>query len=177
LAIALIAAGCSGSTSGSPYSSAPYGSAGERLERRRRRGQGRRRELAARSHRRQQQGRTLYLFEKDKKRRSACYGQSATYWLPLLSHGKPLARSGVKQSLLGTTRRANSAEQVTSAVRGFQNPGSAYRADGCPGLRRGGRRLKPKRPFLGLLGWNSDGTKGRNRSQTFVQPRRENGLN
>jgi len=58
-------------------------------------------------------GHTLYLFEKDKNRRSACYGPCATYWPPLLTHGKPIARAGAKQSLLGTTRRANGSQQVT----------------------------------------------------------------
>jgi predicted lipoprotein with Yx(FWY)xxD motif len=60
-------------------------------------------------------GRTLYLFEKDKNRRSACYGACATYWPPLLTHGKPVARAGVKKSLLGTTRRSNGSTQVTYA--------------------------------------------------------------
>src|SRR5213076_1808584 len=58
-------------------------------------------------------GRTLYLFEKDGNRRSACYGQCATFWPPLLTHAKPVARAGAKQSLLGTTRRANGSQQVT----------------------------------------------------------------
>jgi len=60
-------------------------------------------------------GRTLYLFEKDRNHRSACYGPCATYWPPLLSRGKPVARAGAKQSLLGTTRRANGSKQVTYA--------------------------------------------------------------
>jgi len=58
-------------------------------------------------------GHTLYLFEKDKNRRSACYGPCATYWPPLLTRGKPVARAGAKRSLLGTTRRANGSQQVT----------------------------------------------------------------
>jgi predicted lipoprotein with Yx(FWY)xxD motif len=58
-------------------------------------------------------GRTLYLFEKDKNRRSACHGQCATYWPPLLTNGKPAARAGAKQALLGTTRRADGSKQVT----------------------------------------------------------------
>src|SRR5829696_2584852 len=60
-------------------------------------------------------GRTLYLFEKDKNRHSACFGQCATYWPPLLTHGKPVARVGARQSLLGMTRRANGSRQVTYA--------------------------------------------------------------
>ena len=116
LAIALIAAGCGGSTSGSSYSSAPDGSA-----------------VAASAPTRiaaarlgvastplgrvvvDSKGRTLYLFEKDRNRRSACYGQCATFWPPLLTHGKPVARAGARQILLGTTRRANGSQQVTYA--------------------------------------------------------------
>jgi predicted lipoprotein with Yx(FWY)xxD motif len=60
-------------------------------------------------------GRTLYLFEKDKRGRSACAGTCATYWPPLLAHGKPTAGAGAKRSLLATTRRANGTRQVTYA--------------------------------------------------------------
>ena len=60
-------------------------------------------------------GRTLYLFEKDRNRRSACYGQCATFWPPLLTHGKPAARAGARKSLLGTTRQANGSQQGTYA--------------------------------------------------------------
>jgi predicted lipoprotein with Yx(FWY)xxD motif len=60
-------------------------------------------------------GRTLYLFEKDKRGRSACSGLCATYWPPLLTRGKPLAMGGVKRSLLGTIRRSDGQRQVTLA--------------------------------------------------------------
>ena len=60
-------------------------------------------------------GRTLYLFEKDKRGRSACAGTCATYWPPLLAHGKPTSGRGAKQSLLGSTRRADGTTQVTYA--------------------------------------------------------------
>lgn len=60
-------------------------------------------------------GRTLYLFEKDKRGRSSCYGLCATYWPPLLAHGKPLAGRGVRASLLGVTRRRDGSKQVTYA--------------------------------------------------------------
>lgn len=60
-------------------------------------------------------GRTLYLFERDKSRRSSCYGACAAYWPPLLTHGKPKARTGLKQSLVGTSRRRNGTVQVTYA--------------------------------------------------------------
>jgi predicted lipoprotein with Yx(FWY)xxD motif len=116
LAIALIAAGCGSAASGSSYSSGPYGpqvaaSASSRVAAVRvgvtRTRLGR---IVVDSN-----GRTLYLFEKDRNRRSACYGLCATYWPPLLTHGKPVARAGAKQSLLGTTRRANGSQQVTYA--------------------------------------------------------------
>jgi len=61
------------------------------------------------------QGRTLYLFEKDKRGRSACAGTCATYWPPLLTHGKPTADQGIKGSLLGITHRAGGEAQVTYA--------------------------------------------------------------
>ncbi len=58
-------------------------------------------------------GRTLYLFAKDKNDQSACNGQCATFWPPLIASGKPLATNGVKASLLGTTKRADGRMQVT----------------------------------------------------------------
>jgi predicted lipoprotein with Yx(FWY)xxD motif len=58
-------------------------------------------------------GRTLYLFAKDKHGRSACAGQCASFWPPLLTSGKPHAAAGAKASLLGTTRRADGRLQVT----------------------------------------------------------------
>jgi predicted lipoprotein with Yx(FWY)xxD motif len=58
-------------------------------------------------------GRTLYLFEKDKTGHSSCTGACASYWPPLLTTGKPHAGTGVKQTLLGTTKRANGKLQVT----------------------------------------------------------------
>jgi predicted lipoprotein with Yx(FWY)xxD motif len=116
LAIALVAAGCGSSAKGSSYSSGPYGSAvaasaPSRVAAAR---------VGAASTRLgrvvvDSKGRTLYLFEKDKNRRSACYGPCATYWPALLTHGKPVARAGAKQSLLGTTRRTNGSQQVTYA--------------------------------------------------------------
>jgi predicted lipoprotein with Yx(FWY)xxD motif len=59
--------------------------------------------------------RTLYLFEKDRLGRSACAGTCATYWPPLLVRGKPAGAGGAKQSLLGSTRRADGTTQVTYA--------------------------------------------------------------
>ena len=58
-------------------------------------------------------GRTLYLFEADKHGKSACYGQCAKFWPPLLTSGKPVAGPGVKAKLLGVTMRKNGKHQVT----------------------------------------------------------------
>ncbi len=56
---------------------------------------------------------TLYLFEKDKNGKSACSGQCAKFWPPVLTKGTPKAGTGVKASLLGTTKRADGTTQVT----------------------------------------------------------------
>jgi predicted lipoprotein with Yx(FWY)xxD motif len=58
-------------------------------------------------------GRTLYLFQKDKNGESACTGQCATFWPPLIASGKPSASGGAKASLVGTTKRADGQMQVT----------------------------------------------------------------
>ena len=58
-------------------------------------------------------GHTLYLFAKDRNAKSACSGSCAKFWPPLLSQGKTTAGSGVKPSLIGTTRRSNGSRQVT----------------------------------------------------------------
>ena len=119
VAAVLIAAGCGGSASGSggsSYSVAPYGSAAAASASVRSATGATRVGTAGSRFGRivvDGKGRTLYLFEKDKNRRSACYGACATYWPPLITHGKPVARAGLKQSLLGTTRRANGSKQVT----------------------------------------------------------------
>jgi predicted lipoprotein with Yx(FWY)xxD motif len=58
-------------------------------------------------------GRTLYLFEKDKSKKSTCSGACATAWPPLLTRGKPKASGKAKASLLGTTKRSDGTTQVT----------------------------------------------------------------
>ena len=58
-------------------------------------------------------GHTLYLFGKDKRGKSACRGQCASFWPPLITAGRPRAKAGAKASLLGTTRRADGRLQVT----------------------------------------------------------------
>jgi predicted lipoprotein with Yx(FWY)xxD motif len=58
-------------------------------------------------------GRTLYLFEKDRNGKSACSGQCAVFWPPLITSGKPRVIGGARASLIGTTRRADGRLQVT----------------------------------------------------------------
>ena len=134
LAAVLIAAGCGSSAGGSAYSAGPSGSAATASARS---ATGATKVGVASSQFGRivvdGKGRTLYLFEKDKRRRSACYGQCATYWPPLLTHGKPVAGPGAKQSLLGTTRRANGSQQVTYAG----HPLYRFALDTKPGQTKG----------------------------------------
>jgi predicted lipoprotein with Yx(FWY)xxD motif len=57
--------------------------------------------------------RALYLFTRDSRNRTRCYGDCAAAWPPFLAKGRPRAARGVKQSLLGTIRRRGGARQVT----------------------------------------------------------------
>ena len=59
------------------------------------------------------QGRAIYLFEADKSTTSTCTGACAAAWPPVTASATPMAGSGVSQSLLGTTKRADGTEQVT----------------------------------------------------------------
>ena len=78
-------------------------------------------------------GRTLYLFLKDTGRRSRCSGTCATFWPPLITHGKPVAKGRAKASLLSTSRRGNGSRQV------IYNGHPLYRfaIDTAPGQTRG----------------------------------------
>jgi predicted lipoprotein with Yx(FWY)xxD motif len=58
-------------------------------------------------------GRTVYLFEADKRTTSTCYSTCASVWPPLTTAGKPQASSGVSSSELGTTSRTDGKTQVT----------------------------------------------------------------
>src|SRR3954451_787009 len=58
-------------------------------------------------------GITLYDFPPDKRSASVCYGACAALWPPLLTTGKPVAGPGVKQALLGTTKRKDGKLEVT----------------------------------------------------------------
>ena len=58
-------------------------------------------------------GKTLYLFEKDKGSKSACYGACAANWPAYVTTGKPKAGAGAKASMLGTIKRTDGKLQVT----------------------------------------------------------------
>ncbi len=57
----------------------------------------------------------IYLFDKEKTKKSKCYGACAKAWPPVLTKGKPTAGGKVKRSRLGTTKRRNGTRQVTYA--------------------------------------------------------------
>jgi len=90
-------------------------------------------------------GKTLYMWAHDKRSRSTCYGTCASYWPPLTTAGKPIARSGAKSGLLGTTRRSDGRMQVTYR----RHPLYRFFLDKKPGQANGegltdfGRRWDP----------------------------------
>jgi len=98
-------------------------------------------------------GRTLYLFQKDKRAKSTCAGECAKAWPPLLTTGKASASGSARQDLIGTITRADGTIQVTyndHPVYRFANDkkagdtkGQAVRAFGAKwyALTRGGRKI------------------------------------
>lgn len=48
-------------------------------------------------------GRTLYAFDKETTERSECFGACAEAWPPFYTDGEPQAGKGVEQGLLGST--------------------------------------------------------------------------
>ncbi len=57
-------------------------------------------------------GKSLYLFEADTSSTSTCSAACAQGWPPFIANGAPVAGSGVRQSLLSTTKRSDSSLQV-----------------------------------------------------------------
>ncbi len=78
-------------------------------------------------------GHTLYMFTSDKDGNSACYGQCARKWPPLLTHGKPRAGGGIPGGELGTITRKDGSTQVTCNG----HPLYYFAADGKPGDDKG----------------------------------------
>jgi len=60
-------------------------------------------------------GRTLYLFEKDKTPTSMCSGACAAAWPPLTTSGNPKAGSGTTSAKLTTNKRSDGKVQVVYA--------------------------------------------------------------
>jgi predicted lipoprotein with Yx(FWY)xxD motif len=54
-----------------------------------------------------------YVFQRDGRKLSRCYGACARAWPPVYTTGRPVAGPGVRASLLGTTRRRDGRLQVT----------------------------------------------------------------
>jgi predicted lipoprotein with Yx(FWY)xxD motif len=78
-------------------------------------------------------GFVLYDFHKDKGTTSACYGECAAVWPPLLTEGEPKPSNGANASLLGTTKRKDGTMQVTYNG----HPLYTYVADKKPGEANG----------------------------------------
>jgi predicted lipoprotein with Yx(FWY)xxD motif len=62
-------------------------------------------------------GQAIYIFERDSRGMSVCYGGCAEAWPPVLTGGTPRADDGVNVSLLGTIKRRDGQRQVTYAGR------------------------------------------------------------
>ena len=77
-------------------------------------------------------GRTLYLFEKDKGAASSCNGACASIWPPLTA-GTAKAGSGVTAADLGTTKRGDGKTEITYAG----HPLYTYAGDQKPGETAG----------------------------------------
>jgi predicted lipoprotein with Yx(FWY)xxD motif len=77
------------------------------------------------------QGRTLYLFEKDKDGQSACSGACASAWPPLT--GTVTAGTGAVAKMLGTTARSDGAKQATYGG----HPLYLYQGDSAPSQTNG----------------------------------------
>jgi predicted lipoprotein with Yx(FWY)xxD motif len=57
--------------------------------------------------------RALYLFTRDPRNKTRCYGACAEAWPPFYAKGRPRAGRGVNRSLLGTIKRRDGRRQVT----------------------------------------------------------------
>jgi predicted lipoprotein with Yx(FWY)xxD motif len=78
-------------------------------------------------------GRTLYMFEKDKSPMSTCSGACAAAWPPLTTAGSTNAGSGVKSAKLTTSKRPDGTQQVVYAG----HPLYYYAGDTKPGQTKG----------------------------------------
>ncbi len=58
-------------------------------------------------------GMTLYLYQKDTNGASVCFGGCLALWPPLLTNGDPIASDPVITGMLGVTTRPDGSQQVT----------------------------------------------------------------
>ncbi len=79
------------------------------------------------------QGRTLYLFQKDKGGKPSCSGSCAKIWPPATTSGAPKPGAGVSMSKLGTVKGSEGGTQITYAG----HPLYTYTLDSEPGQVRG----------------------------------------
>ena len=79
------------------------------------------------------EGRTLYVFTKDRGDQSVCSGECATNWPALTATGAPTAGAGVQASLLSTSKQADGSTQVTYGGR----PLYYFAGDAKPGEAKG----------------------------------------
>ena len=59
----------------------------------------------------------IYIFERDARNKTVCYGECAEDWPPVFTDGAPRAGKGVRPALLGTIKRRDGRSQVTYAGR------------------------------------------------------------
>jgi predicted lipoprotein with Yx(FWY)xxD motif len=74
-------------------------------------------------------GRSLYLFEKDKGTASTCYDACASAWPPVTPDAKAVAGTGIDAAKLGTTTRQDGVKEVTYSG----HPLYSYAGDRKPG--------------------------------------------
>jgi predicted lipoprotein with Yx(FWY)xxD motif len=55
----------------------------------------------------------IYLFDRETTRKPRCHAACAEAWPPVLTDGEPVAAGATRPALLGSTRRADGASQVT----------------------------------------------------------------
>ncbi len=58
-------------------------------------------------------GQAIYTFDAETSGKPTCYSDCARAWPPVLTTDPPVAASGVRQDLLGTTSRSDGSTQVT----------------------------------------------------------------
>ena len=59
----------------------------------------------------------IYIFERDTRNKTVCYGKCAEDWPPVFTDGAPRAGKGLRAALLGTIKRRDGRSQVTYAGR------------------------------------------------------------